>query len=94
MQVKLADELYQQAQRRASEAGYASVDEYIAGVLTHELSDEPGDDENLDHLFTPEFLAHLDTISAEMHAGKSVSMEEIDQHLADVRKAWLKNRAG
>jgi hypothetical protein len=93
-QVQLADELYKQAQLKASEEGHASVDEYTAEAVTLHLTDDAEGDENLDHRFTPEVIAGLEQISAEMHAGKTVSMEEGDKHLVDVRQAWLKDHAG
>jgi len=93
MQVQLADELYKRAQLKASEAGYASVDEYIAEAVALHLTDD-AEQEDLDHRFTPEVIAGLEQISAEMHAGKTVSMEEVDKHLAEVRQAWLKDHAG
>jgi hypothetical protein len=89
--IKLSDQLYNEAQRRAREAGFTTVDEFVASQLEFDFSDEA---ENFDDQFTPEFLTHLDQISEDMKAGKSVSTEEVDKHLADVRKAWLKNRAG
>ncbi len=71
-------------------AGFSSVDEYIADVVVHDSDDER---DNFDHLFTPEVVARLDKISNEMKAGKSVSTEEVDKHLADVRETWLKDHA-
>ena len=39
-QVQLPDQLYRVAQRRASEAGFASVEEYIADVVTQDVADD------------------------------------------------------
>jgi hypothetical protein len=89
-QVQLNDNLYKEAERRAREAGFGSVDEFVADRLENDFSEEQ---ENFDHLFTPEVIADLDKISADMQAGKSVSMEEVKKHLADVRQAWLKDHA-
>lgn len=75
-QVELDDQVFKVAQRRAAEAGFSSVDEYVADVVVHDTDDEA---DNFDHLFTPEVVARLDQISNEMKAGKSVSMEEVDQ---------------
>ena len=38
-QVQLADQLDKEAQRRASEAGFATVDEYVADVVSHDLEE-------------------------------------------------------
>jgi hypothetical protein len=90
--VQLTDQLYKEAQRRALEAGYATVDEYIANMVSNDMHDET---ENLDHLFTPEVIAHLDKISADIRAGgKTYTMEEVDEYLAEKRHEWLRNHAG
>jgi hypothetical protein len=90
-QIQLSDQLYQEAQRRAAEAGFASVDEYVADRLHFDFAE---DQDNFDDRFTPEIIAHLDRISEEMKAGKSVSIEEAEEHLAKVRDEWLKSRQG
>jgi hypothetical protein len=89
-QVQLNDKLYKEAERRAREAGFGSVDEFVADRLESDFSAEQ---EDLDDRFTPEVVAQLDRISDDMKSGKSVSMEEVDKHLADVREAWLKDHA-
>lgn len=68
--VKLDERLYKKATRRAAEAGFSSVDEYVADVVSHDLVEENGDETpNLDHLFTPERLALIDEAAAEIKAG-------------------------
>jgi PHD/YefM family antitoxin component YafN of YafNO toxin-antitoxin module len=90
-QVQLTDQLYKEAERRAREAGFDSVDEFIAERLEIDFSEEQ---ENFDDRFTPEVLAHLDRIADDVAAGNSVSPESVDKHLAEARESWLKNRAG
>jgi hypothetical protein len=91
-QIQLNDELYKEALRRATEAGFASVEEYIADVLSQELHDAT---ENLDHLFTPEAIAELDQISDQIKAGgKTYSAEEVEQHFEKKREEWLRKHAG
>jgi hypothetical protein len=89
-QVQLNEKLYKEAQRRAREAGFGTVDEFVAEQLENDFSEEQ---EDFDDRFTPEVIAHLDRISDQMKAGKSVSMAEVDNHLSDVREAWLKDHA-
>ncbi len=89
-EIRLSDQLYREAERRARAGGYASVDDFVAEQLEGGFSDAEDD---LDQRFTPEVIARLDRISNDMKTGKSVSMEEVDQHLAGARKAWLKDRA-
>jgi hypothetical protein len=84
--VQLTDQLYQEAQRRAAEAGFASVDEYIADVVTQDVAD---DAENFDHLFTPQVVSELEQISATAKAGgKTYSSEEVRKHFQKKSDAW------
>jgi hypothetical protein len=90
-EVRLDDQVFKVAQRRAADAGYSSVDEYIANVVIHDHSEES---DNFDHLFTAERLAQLDQISAEIKAGgKTYSVAEVREHFERKRKAWLANHA-
>jgi hypothetical protein len=86
-QVQLSNEVYKRAERRAAEAGYKNVDEYVAEVVN---SDADVDNENLDHLFTPERLAHIDDVLARVKAGeKTYTMDEVRQHLEQNRADWI-----
>jgi hypothetical protein len=82
-QIQLNDQLYQEAQRRAAEAGFGSVDEYVAEMLQHDLEDT----ENLDHLFTPERLAHIDRAAAQIDAGLGIPSEQVREHFRQKRDA-------
>jgi hypothetical protein len=90
-EIRLSDQLYQEAQRRAVEAGFPSVDEYVADVLQHDLHEEP---ENLDHLFTPERLAHIDRAIAQIDAGMGLTSQQADAELAKRRAEWLRQNLG
>lgn len=91
-QIQLTDQLYKEAERRAREAGFASVEEFVAERLLNDFSDE---EDNFDDRFTPEVLAHLDKISDEIKAGgKTYTMEEVNEHLEMKRQEWLRNHAG
>ncbi len=81
-QINLSEQLFRDVQRRAEAAGFESVDEYVADVLQQEL-----DDENLDHLFTPERLAHIDRAIADIDAGKGIPAEEVREHFRRRRDA-------
>jgi len=84
--VQLSDLLYEKAKLRAKEAGFSDVDAFIAEVLEADLSEEAAD---FDHLFTPERLAHLDRISAEVKAGaKTYTPEEVRAHFRKKHDAW------
>jgi hypothetical protein len=82
-QIQLSDQLYQEAQRRAAEAGFGSVDEYVADMLQHDLEET----ENLDHFFTPERLAHIDRAAAQIDAGLGIPSEQVGEHFRQKRDA-------
>lgn len=85
--IQLDDQLYQEALRRATEAGFPSVDEYVADVLQHDLHEEV---ENFDSLFTPERLSHIDHAAAEIDAGQGLTSNQVDAELAKRRDEWLR----
>jgi hypothetical protein len=88
--VELDEKVYTLAQRRATDAGYASVDEFVAEVLTAKINE----DSHYDHLFTPERIAELERISAEIKAGgKTYTREELDAHFQKKRDEWQKKHA-
>ena len=85
-QVQMPDQLYRVAQRRAAEAGFATVEEYIADVVTQDVAD---DTENFDHLFTPQVVSELEQISAAAKAGgKTYTSEEVGEHFRKKSDAW------
>lgn len=53
------------------------------------------DPDNYDHLFTPEVVADLRGIIADIRAGaKTYTMDEVDEHFAEKRQAWLAEHPG
>lgn len=89
-QVQLPEPIYKEAQRRAADAGYSNVDDYVTDVLSQELAAES----DFDHLFTPERIAQLDEISAEIENGaKTYSMDEVRQHFQKRGGEWRQNHA-
>ena len=89
-QVSLNDHLYQEAQRRAEAAGFSSVDEYVADVLSYDFQ---LDYDNLDHFFTPERLALIDQAAANVAAGNVHTREQVQLALARTRAAWRRHHA-
>jgi hypothetical protein len=89
-QVNLNDDLYQEARRRAETAGFSSVDEYIADVLSHDFQLE---DVNLDLFFTPERMALVDQSAADVAKGNVHTMDQAREALAQTRDAWLRDHA-
>jgi hypothetical protein len=86
-QVELTEKIFAVAKKRALDEGYQSVDQYLSDIVVNDQSEEA---DNFDHLFTPERIAELDRISAEISAGgKTYSIEEVNKYLDDRRKAWL-----
>jgi len=77
VQLELTDQLYDQAKRRAVEAGFKSVNEYIADVVSDDLTEQT---ENFDHLFTPERLAIIDKAAAQIKAGEYQTSAQVREH--------------
>ena len=85
-QIQLADQLYEEAQRRAIEAGFTTVDEFVADIVAQELELSA---ENRDHVFTPEVIRELDRVSAAAKAGgKTYSADEVKEHFRTRSEAW------
>ena len=82
-QIQLDDQLYQEAERRASAAGFVTVDEYVADVLQHDVHEET---ENLDYLFTPERLAQIDRAAAQIDAGQGIPADQVRDHFRQKQK--------
>jgi len=90
--VQINDQLYKRAERRAMEGGFSTVDEYVADVLRQSVND---DSENVDHLFTPDVIAHLDEISDGIKAGgKTYTLDEVKEHFEKKRTEWLQDHSG
>lgn len=88
-QIQLTDQVYHRVKHRADEAGFSSVDDYIADELGYD--DEYEDTPHLDHFFTTERITELDRISADVKAGgQTYTMEEVSEHLAQHRAAWIR----
>jgi len=96
MNVQLDDRLYQKAQQRATEAGFASVDEYVADVVSQDLVEGlDAEQPDLQHLFMPERIAHIQASMEEMKAGKVFTSDQVDEHFRQKRAAWEReNKAG
>ena len=78
VQLELTDRLYDLAMRRAVEAGFKTVGEYIAEVVSDDLA--LGAD-NLDNLFTPERLVHIESVIDKVKAGgKTHTVAEVREH--------------
>jgi hypothetical protein len=77
VQLELTDQLYNQVMRRAAESGFESIEEYAVGVITDDLAD---DTENLDHIFTPERLAHIDKAIAQVKAAEFMTSDQVRAH--------------
>jgi hypothetical protein len=91
VQLQLTDQIYDRTKRRALEAGFNSVSEFIADVISDEVSQEV---EDFDHLFTPERLAHIDQVIASLKAGgQTFSVEEVSAQLKEHRAEWIRKNS-
>lgn len=89
--LQLSDQLYDRVHRRAMEAGFANLDEYIVDVVSEEVSQQT---EDLDHRFTPKVMAHLNQIQEEIKAGaKTYSEEGLDDYLQERARQWRESHA-
>lgn len=90
-QIELSDQVYEYAKKRAKEEGFQNVNDYIASVVSMDL---PQGTETFDHLFTPERLAHIDQVSAEVKAGaRTYTLDEVREHLSENRAEWLRKNS-
>ena len=88
-EIQMNEELFNAAQRRAVESGYANVDEYIADVVAEDLTEMGSDDTDLQHLFTPERMAIILAAAEEVKAGKFYTTEQAEVEFAKYREQWL-----
>ncbi len=89
--ISIPNGLFAKVKREAKASGL-TVSEFVSRIIALELK---GDEENFDHLFTPEVVAELKQISDEIDAGAStLSMKESRLVLAESRAEWLKKNAG
>lgn len=91
--IELPEELFIAAQQRAMQSGFQGVEEYIEFLLSEELAAEQPSAASLEHFFTPERLAEIDEAIAEADRGELLSMEQLDDHLAKQRQAWLAQKS-
>ena len=91
IQIQLSEQLYNQAKRRAVEAGFASVDDYILEVVAEDVAQ---DTQELDDRFTPAIMSHLNQIREEIKAGaKTYSEVELDDYLQEKARVWRESHA-
>jgi hypothetical protein len=70
--IQLPDHVYEEAVRRAREAGFDSVDAYVADVLQ-----DAGAADDLAARFTPEVLESLDETAAAVRRGEFITYEAL-----------------
>ena len=90
-QIQMDDQVFKAAQRRAVDRGYATVDEYIADIVAHDLVEgNSADRPDLESLFTPQRLAEINQAAADIDAGNYVTAEQVREHFKQKREAWKK----
>src|SRR5665213_2968547 len=89
MHVQLNERLYKEAERRAAEAGFSSVDAYVADVISQDLiEDDLGESPHIEHLLTPKRIAEIDAAIADVDAGNFLTEEEMEAYYKQVRGEW------
>ena len=89
--IQLSDPLYEAAVQRASEAGFDTVEEFVADAVAQRL-DEMSTEEP-DSFFTPRIIEKLDRAAAQADAGEFVTFEELNARIEAKQEAWLANPA-
>jgi hypothetical protein len=85
--ISIPDDAYANLKIRAQQEGFGTPEIYMADVIVNHAAIDPV---NYDHLFTPDVISELDQICAEIDAGaKMYTLDEVAEHLAENRKAWL-----
>ena len=89
-EIHLSEQLYRQAQERASEAGFGNVDDFVAQIVAHEVQANAA---NFDEFFTKDVLAELDSI---FDGGRvretTLTSAEVDEHFRRKSAAWRASR--
>lgn len=90
-QITLPDELCARAKTRAAEAGYASVDASVEGIVQDELAGE-----GLSYLFTPERLKLIRDRERSVRSGNVVTWDEVERRIDTLRceAEWPVSRSG
>jgi predicted transcriptional regulator len=89
-EIHLSDEVYKKAEAVAAAQGYSTVEEFVSKTIEIDAAEQDG---NFDHLFTPEVIAGIRRGMADLEAGSSSTLEEVERRFALKREAWLKDRA-
>ena len=85
--VELNEQLFRTAQRRASDTGFGTVEDYIADMVMHDVGDG---DIDVTRLFTADRLAQIDEALAQARAGHVLTAEQSAAELARLRAEWIK----
>ena len=89
-EVELTDEQYARIRLLAKEGG-DTPEEVVREAVASYLG--PTDDE-IRAKFSPEVMAHLDSLMDEVRAGgRTYTQEDVDAHLEEVKKKWRQSRA-
>ena len=90
--IELTDDVYEQAKRRAIEAGFTNVEEFIENFVIDCTGCES---EDYDRLFTPAVIAELDRVSEGIEAGaKLFTQSEVDEHFRKKSQTLRDTQAG
>jgi len=78
--------------RQMVDALHVTPEQVIEQIIDAGIQAELADSDNYDHLFTPDVVADLRCIAAEMEGGgPTYSSEQVREHFVKKREAWLAN---
>jgi len=88
--ISIPDQAYARVTKRAEEEGFDSTETFLSDLVVASVDEE----EDYQHLFTPDVIAELDAIASGIRNGEKVyTSEEVAAHFAAKRDAWLKDHA-
>jgi hypothetical protein len=87
--IELSDVQYESLESKAVEAGFDTVEEMIHSWVDQALEETP----NLDHLFTPEKIAHIRAADREIDEGDFYTLDEVKAHIEKVGAEWQRQNS-
>lgn len=89
--VQLSESVYRAVAERSAAEGFATVDEYVADVLSLGAFDG-AEDCKAAELFTPERMAEIAIGEADAAAGRTLSPMQVREGIAKLRADWIARR--
>ena len=89
-EIHLTDTVFKKAEEVAAANGYSDVDAFITDLIEVGSAESEGD---YDLLFSPEVMTDIRKGMADLDAGNTSTLDEVEARFAKKREAWLRDRA-